>query len=193
MAFKINFNFLRNIFAPITHTHNKEDITPTPLDPTEVQDNLVSYKTNKPLSGYQGQVLQDNKIGTEDVYYVPATVTYEDESTGTLNLLVLDSNNRIRKDGFQNYLVRVIWLDSQAQEGTRPDSVSVDFSVNGNVTDTQILTEQDNWKYLFKNIDESANVAVRVNSINQYSPRYVQIDNVFLIELRFLTPRPPMP
>ena len=41
------------------------------------------------------------------------------------------------------------WIDNDNQDGIRPDSIKINLLADGEVVDSKIVTEKDNWKYSF--------------------------------------------
>ncbi|URZ88041.1 Cna B-type domain-containing protein [Floricoccus penangensis] len=50
-----------------------------------------------------------------------------------------------------------IWDDKDNQDGSRPDSISVNLYANGTKIDSQIVTEETNWKYKFTDLPKYSN------------------------------------
>jgi len=46
------------------------------------------------------------------------------------------------------------WNDNNNQDGLRPTSIKVNLVVNGKVIQSQTVTEQNEWKYTFENLDK---------------------------------------
>lgn len=46
------------------------------------------------------------------------------------------------------------WNDDDNRYGTRPESIKVNLLANGEVVDTATVTADDNWEYLFDNLDK---------------------------------------
>ena len=72
----IDLGILKNIFT------KKEDI----------RNNLTSTDTDKPLSAAQGKALDENKIDLDDIEMEEATITYEDGTTETKNIVTYKRN-----------------------------------------------------------------------------------------------------
>lgn len=63
---------------------------------SDIQDNLTSTATNKPLSANQGKELKtqlNNKLDSDDVDTVTATITYTDDTTEEVQLYIVKSQS----------------------------------------------------------------------------------------------------
>ena len=54
------------------------------------------------------------------------------------------------------------WDDANNQDGVRPESITVNLLANGEIVQTAIVTEADNWSYTFENLPKYANHGVEV-------------------------------
>ena len=50
-----------------------------------------------------------------------------------------------------------IWDDNENQDGIRPTEINVKLFKNGELLDTVTITEEDNWTYIFENLDRYEN------------------------------------
>ena len=71
------------------------------------------------------------------------------------------------------------WNDSNNQDGKRPKSITVNLLANGRITDTKIVTADDNWTYSFTNLPKYANGQEIIYTVSELTvPGYTTtIDN----------------
>ena len=104
-----------------------------------VVDTLTSVSTTSALSAAQGRILESKKVDFVNANIVQAEVTYEDDSTETLNLLTY---NAFAPNVFK---VIVAWFDED-DESTRPDSVTVRMLQDGVDIQSYILNKENGWQ-----------------------------------------------
>ena len=49
---------------------------------------------------------------------------------------------------------RKIWMDDNNKDNTRPDSITVNLLRNGVIIKSKVVSEEDNWKYSFDNLEK---------------------------------------
>lgn len=106
---------------------------------SDIKNNLTSTDTDKPLSAEQGRILEGKKVDFANANIVQAEVTYEDDSTETLNLLTYDE--------FDPDVLKVIlvWIDED-DESSRPASVTARMMQDGVEIQSYILDGGNGWQ-----------------------------------------------
>ena len=103
-----------------------------------VIDTLTSTDSTSALSANQGRMLDDKKVDFANANIVQAEVTYEDDSTETLNLLTYNTSEP------NVFKVMVVWTNGD--KSTRPDSVTVIMMQDGVEIQSYILNEENEWQ-----------------------------------------------
>ena len=104
-----------------------------------VIDTLTSLDNTSALSAEQGRILESKKVDFANANIVQAEVTYEDDSTETLNLLTYDA--------FDPDVLKVIlvWIDED-DESSRPASVTARMMQDGGEIQSYILDGGNGWQ-----------------------------------------------
>ncbi len=104
-----------------------------------VVDTLTSLNNTSALSAKQGRILESKKVDFANANIVQAEVTYEDDSTETLNLLTYDA--------FDPDVLKVIlvWIDED-DESSRPASVTARMMQDGVSIQSYILDGENGWQ-----------------------------------------------
>ena len=110
----------------------------------------------------------ENEIGYENKY----TIT-EDEVTDYTT--AIEGNNVINTHEIEKISIDGVktWIDNDNQDGKRPESITVNLKANGKVVATKEVTESDNWKYSFTDLDKYSNgkeieYTVSENAVKDY-------------------------
>lgn len=73
------------------------------------------------------------------------------------------ASNGVVHFGTQNedisYTINKVWNDSDNQEGTRPDSITIELLQDGVVLETAVLNEGNNWTYTFSDLPSRVDLA----------------------------------
>ncbi|MGN0606028.1 MAG: Cna B-type domain-containing protein, partial [Oscillospiraceae bacterium] len=83
--------------------------------------------------------------------------------------------------------VKKVWIDSENQDGIRPDEIEVSLLADNEIVSAQIITADDEWTYTFKGYpkyDRNMNIieySVTENPINNYTTEYSVEDGVYII------------
>lgn len=117
----------------------KRQIDEIDSSPVNIVDTLTSLDNISALSAEQGRILESKKVDFANANIVQAEVTYEDDSTETLNLLTYDAFDP------DVYKVIVVWIDGD-DESSRPDSVTVRMMQDGTDIQSYILNEENGWQ-----------------------------------------------
>lgn len=64
------------------------------------------------------------------------------------------------------------WVDQDNRYGLRPLNVQVDLYADGEKIDTQIMSEQTNWRYSFKNLSSKKEYEVKEQEVENYTTSY---------------------
>ena len=101
----------------------------------------------------------DKKANGVDIEYTvvenSVKTGYTSTTTGDKeNGFVITNTHEVEKTSVS---VEKVWNDASNQDGMRPDSVSVSLMNGTTVVDTQVLSQTNNWKYTFANLDKKAN------------------------------------
>jgi len=119
-------------------------ITFKALPKYDSEGNLLEYSvTERPVAGYVSQVTGDQETGF--------TIT----------------NSPIKKIEIP---VQKVWVDSDDQEGLRPESVTIRLLADGEVTGQElILSAANNWFGTFKDLDEYKDGNIIIYSVEEAS------------------------
>ncbi len=69
------------------------------------------------------------------------------------------------------------WDDNNNQDGKRPSSITIHLLANGDVVDTKVVTQADNWSWTFTNLPKRENgtiinYSIREDAVTDYTPSY---------------------
>ena len=100
--------------------------------------------------------------GIEIVYTVVEDVVLGYDTV--IDYTEIDANNIISATITNTHIpektelnVRKIWLDRDNIMGLRPDNIEVDLYADGNFVKTVVISKDNNWNYLFDNLDKYQN------------------------------------
>ena len=104
---------------------------------------------------YEGQDLEEDLVntvkGTTITYYPDNDPSHPGEPKTTLEK---EDTAKVEQQCRVTKTVEKVWEDSNNQRGNRPEKIMVELTANGVKLDTAELSNTNNWKHEFKNLDK---------------------------------------
>ena len=87
--------------------------------------------------------------------------------------------------------VQKVWKDDGNEE-KRPNEITVQLLENGNVVDTVVLSQNNNWEYTWNNLDGSSKWQIAEDDVpDGYTVTTTQESNIFVLSNTYPGKRPP--
>lgn len=96
-------------------------------------------------------ILNDLFLKKDDIDIVPLDITYTDDSTETINVIV-------QKDDSVTSTINIVWDDNNNQQSLRPGGVIASLSQDGVNIFSVTITENMGWTYTIDNLEKYRDV-----------------------------------
>ena len=148
-------------------------------------------------------VLKEEKVSDEKIYVLAEDIPFTVNIDGTVkyNEELYEKAKVTMVDEYTKIDVSVIkdWDDHGNQDGIRPDKITIELYGNGELVETRVITKDDNWRTVFKNLPKYKNekeltYTVKEINVNGYSCRIVgDQEKDFKITNKHTPERPSIP
>ena len=174
-------------------------------EPYKIGENNIGYVVLSDANNwkYEWEFAEKyNPDGEEFVYTLQEVDTGNPNYTSTItidNEGNLDYKSRFvvtnsyKPQKTQRKVVKV-WDDNNNQDGKRPETITIRLHANGNEVQKVTLSEQDNWEYIFEEINLNENGApieytISEDSVAEYSTNITFDDNETFTVTNSYTPK----
>ncbi len=154
------------------------------------KDNDYSYEFNDlPGVDEKGNLISDYKVREVINSSNASSEDYDTDISGDqLNGFVI--SNKLKSTSLSG---EKVWSDANNQDGIRPNNVTINLLADGKKIDKQIISDKENWKFSFTNLQKSINgkdivYSISEESVDKYTPDINDTDKSNIIITNTYTP-----
>ena len=127
-------------------------------------------------------VLKEEKVSDDKVYILAKDIPFTVNIDGTVkyNEELYEKAKVTMVDEYTKIDISVVkeWDDHGNQDGIRPSKITIELYGNGELVETRVITKDDNWRTVFKNLPKHKNekevtYTVKEISVSGYTCRIV--------------------